>query len=179
MIALLLAFALSFLASVALEPRPFGLAALKAPWRATALRVLLHLALFSTLFALSWRPWHAAFVVCAVSFLFGEGSAMKRRILGEPVVFSDFALVRNAIRHPRLYYAEKLAEPKALALFAVLAAATAIWFALEPSVKPAGGWALVVLPFLVSAGAIAALRSGWAARTARSLVGSTDRKSVV
>ena len=175
MIALLAAFALSFLLSVGLEPRPFGLAALRAPWRATALRLLLHLALFSAAFALSWRPWHAAFVVCAVSFLFGEGSAMKRRILGEPVVFSDFALVRNAIRHPRLYYAEKLAEPKALALFAVLAAATAIWFALEPSVMPSLGWPLVVLPFLVTAGAVAALRSGSAGQVARALVDPTPQ----
>lgn len=171
MTALSVAFALSFVASILLETRPPSLAALGAPWRATAIRLVLHLALFAGAFALSWRPWHAALVVSVIAFLFGQGSAMKARILGEPVVFSDFALVRNAVRHPRLYYAEKLAEPKALALFAVIALATAGWFAVEPSVLPDNGWALVALPPAVSVLAVLALRSALASRVARRLVG--------
>jgi phosphoglycerol transferase MdoB-like AlkP superfamily enzyme len=157
--ALALAFALSFVASLAFESRPPSLAALGAPPQALLVRLILHLALFAGAFALSWRPWHAAFVVCVVAFLFGAGSAMKRRILGEPVVFSDFALVRLAIRHPRLYYAEKLAEPRWLAIFAAIAVATAVWFALEPSILPPGGAPLLAVPPLVCGLAVWVLRS--------------------
>lgn len=171
MIALLVAFALSFVVSVALESQPPSLKPLVAPKRALALRLLLHLALFAGAFALSWRPYHAGFVTIATAFLFGAGSAMKARILGEPVVFSDFALVRNAIRHPRLYYAHKLAEPPALAVFAAIAAATAIWFAIEPSILPARGWPLLALPVAVSAAAVFALRSAAASGLATTLVG--------
>lgn len=173
MISLVLAFALSFLVSLALEAVPPRFAGLSAPWRATALRLLLHLAIFAGAFSLSFRPWHAAFVACVIAFLFGAGSAMKARILGEPVAFSDFALVRNAIRHPRLYYAEKLAEPRWLATFAAIAVATAAWFAVEPTILPDGGWPLLALPPAVCALAIAGLRSGRASRTARALVGDT------
>lgn len=175
MIALALAFALSFVVSVALESRPPSLKPLAMPGRALALRLALHLALFAAAFALSWRPWHAGFVAVATAFLFGAGSAMKARILGESVVFSDFALVKLAMRHPRLYYAERLAEPRALAVFAVIAVATAVWFAIEPPIFPAnlpsGGWALLTLPALVSAAAVLALRSEAAARAARALLG--------
>ena len=171
MIALFGAFALSFLASLALEGRSSRATALAAPWRATLIRTMLHLALFAAAFALSWRPWHAAFVVSVIAFLFGAGSAMKQRIVGEPVVFSDFALVRLAIRHPRLYYAERLAEPKALATFAGVAVATAGWFAVEPSILPPGGWAWLLLPPAVSVAALVALRSRIASRTAPRLLG--------
>lgn len=171
MTALVAAFALSFVASIWLEARPLGLAALGAPWRATAIRLLLHLAVFAAAFSLSWRPWHAALVSCVIALLFGAGSAMKRRILGEPVVFSDFALVRNAVRHPRLYYAEKLAEPKALGLFAAIALATAGWFAVEPALTPPWGWPSLTLPPLVAALAVLALRSRGATEAARDLVG--------
>ena len=171
MIAVAAAFCLSFLASLALETQPPSLQSLKAPARALVLRLLVHVVIFAGAFALSWRPWHAALVTCVVAFLFGAGSAMKARILGEPVVFSDFALVRLAIRHPRLYYADKLAEPKALAVFAGLAVATAAWFAIEPVILPAGGWPLLALPPLVVALAVLVLRSDALARFARPLVG--------
>ncbi|MFC3695445.1 LTA synthase family protein [Chenggangzhangella methanolivorans] len=172
MTALLVAFALSFLVSLTLESQPPSLGGLRAPRRALAIRLALHLALFAGAFALSWRPFHAAFVTVAIAFLFGAGSAMKARILGEPVVFSDFALVKLAIRHPRLYYAEKLAEPRALAVFAGVALATVVWFALEPSILPPGGWALLPAPVLVCAAAVLALRSKTASDVARGLVGA-------
>lgn len=171
MIAALLAFALSFVVALALESQPPSLRSLRAPPSALFLRLLVHLVIFASAFSLSWRPFHAAFVSVATAFLFGAGSAMKARILGEPVVFSDFALVKLAIRHPRLYYAEKLGEPRALGVFAAIAVATVVWFALEPSILPPGGWALLLLPPLVCAAAVWALRSPAASRAATALVG--------
>lgn len=173
MIALFLAFSLSFVVALALESQPPSLRALRAPRTALLLRLFVHLAIFAAAFSLSWRPFHAAFVTVATAFLFGAGSAMKARILGEPVVFSDFALVKLAIRHPRLYYAEKLGEPRALAVFAAIAAATVVWFALEPSILPEGRWALLPAPVVVAAAAVATLRSRAASRAAATLVGDT------
>jgi phosphoglycerol transferase MdoB-like AlkP superfamily enzyme len=169
MTALAAAVALSFLASLAVESFPPNFRAFRAPPLALLLRAGLHVALFAAAFALSWRSWHAAFVVVAIAFLFGLGSATKRNILGEPLVFTDFALVRLAIRHPRLYYAERLVEPRALALFAALAIATAAWFALEAPILPQGGWPLLVAPPLLAAGLGALLLSSPVSTLARSL----------
>lgn len=171
MIALVAAFVLAFALSLLLESQPPSARPFRAPPGALLLRFLIHVVIFAAAFSLSWRPWHAALVTTVVAFLFGAGSAMKFRILGEPVVFSDFALVKLAIRHPRLYYAERLAEPRALALFAALALATVGWFAVEPSILPARGWPLLALPPMVVAIAVLALRSNAAARLARSLLG--------
>lgn len=166
----LLAFVASFLISLAVETWPPSLAAFRAPPRALMFRLALHSALFLGAFSLSWRPWHAAFVTATVCGLFGAGSAIKRRILGEPLIFSDFALVRNAVRHPRLYYAERLAEPRALAGFAALIVATAAWFAVEPSILPSGGVILALGPALITALLVSALLSPAAARAAGPLV---------
>ncbi|MFL1877064.1 LTA synthase family protein, partial [Hansschlegelia beijingensis] len=153
----LFAFVASFLVSLVVETAPPGFASFRAPARALAFRLALHTVLFLAAFSLSWRPWHAAFVTVTVCGLFGAGSAIKRRILGEPLIFSDFALVRNAIRHPRLYYAERLAEPRALAGFAALIAATAAWFAVEPSILPSGGAILALGPAVLTALLLVAL----------------------
>ncbi|MET0314936.1 MAG: LTA synthase family protein, partial [Hansschlegelia sp.] len=113
-------------------------------------RLGLHLFLFAAFFALSWRPFHAAFVTFALSGLFAAGDAIKRRILGEPLLFSDFALVRLAIRHPRLYYADRLKSPRALAVLAAAALATAAWFWIEPAIlPPPAPWLLRAPPPLV------------------------------
>ncbi len=166
----LFAFVASFLASLVVETWPPSLASFRAPARALAFRLALHVVLFLAAFSLSWRPWHAAFVTVTVCGLFGAGSAIKRRILGEPLIFSDFALVRNAIRHPRLYYAERLAEPRALAGFAALIAATAAWFAVEPSILPSGGAILALGPAVLTALLLVALLSAPVARAAEPLV---------
>ena len=171
MIATAAAFVLSFILSLALETLPPSTRAMRAPWRVITLRLTLHVVAFALAFAVSWRPWHAALVVCVATFLAAAGSGMKRNILGEPLTFSDGALVRNAIRHPRLYYAEKLAEPRALATFALLIVATTLWFSVEPSVFPSGG-SLVFLAFppAIALGAFALLRLEAAGRFAREVV---------
>ncbi|GLK74853.1 capsular polysaccharide biosynthesis protein [Methylopila jiangsuensis] len=135
-----------------------------------ALRLAIHLGLFAAAFALSWRPWHAALVTVVAAGLFGAGSHIKHGILGEPLVFSDAALVRHAIRHPRLYYAEKLARPPALLTLAGLAVATALWFAAEPAILPTGGAPWLALPPLVAAATAWALLRPGVARFAAGVV---------
>ncbi|MFD1333944.1 LTA synthase family protein, partial [Methylopila musalis] len=147
---------------MALESVPPSVRPFRAPAAVLALRLAIHLGLFATAFALSWRPWHAALVTVVTAGLFGAGSRMKHGILGEPLVFSDAALVRHAIRHPKLYYAEKLARPPALLTLAGLALATALWFAAEPSILPDRGWPLwLALPPMVAAATAWALTRPW------------------
>ncbi|GLK80177.1 LTA synthase family protein [Methylopila turkensis] len=170
MTGLALAFALSFAASLAVETMPPSLRAFRAPPKALLLRLAVHLALFAALFALSWRPWHAAFVVTVTTGLFAAGSNVKQGILGEPLIFTDAALVRHAIRHPRLYYAERLARPPALAALATLLVATVLWFAIEPSILPRDAPTLVLAPPAIVLGLWAALGSAPVAAFARSVV---------
>ncbi|HEY0292503.1 MAG TPA: LTA synthase family protein [Hansschlegelia sp.] len=172
MTSLLIAFALSFVVSLVVERWPPSLGSFKAPAGALAFRLVLHAGLFASAFALSWRPWHAGFVVIALSGLFGAGDGMKRRILGEPLVFSDFALVRLAIRHPRLYYADRLRSPRAIGAFAAVAAATAVWFFFEPSILPPGGGALLAIPPLAALAVWLGLRTAPASFVAQRLVGA-------
>lgn len=166
------ALAASFAVALAIENGRPSVASFRAPPVALLLRIALHAALFAAAFALSWRPWHAGFAAAAVAGLFGAGNAMKSRILGEPLVFTDFALVRLAIRHPRLYYADRLAEPRWLALFAALAAATVAWFAIEPSILPPGRPAWLVAPPIVTAAIALAFRTRSASDAARAVIGA-------
>lgn len=167
MTALLAACVLSFAAALALETVPPSLAAVRAPFRVLLFRAGVHVAVYAAAFAVSWRPWHAALVVVVATGLLGAGSAIKRGILGEPLIFTDAALVRHAIRHPRLYYAERLARPPALAAIAALLVATVAWFAVEPAMLPPDGLFLIVLPPAVAVALAAVLLSDPVAAFAR------------
>lgn len=170
MTALILACVLSFAVALAFESVPPSLSSMRAPWSVLLFRAGVHIAAYAAAFSVSWRPWHAALVVVAASGLLGAGSAIKRGILGEPLIFTDAALVRHAIRHPRLYYAERLARPPALAALAALLAATVAWFTVEPSILPSDGLFLLALPPAIAIGLAAALLSDPAAVFARSQI---------
>lgn len=70
--------------------------------------VLLHLLVITSVFAL----WLAAFgnataaavLAIAVMALFTVASNAKYKMLGEPLVFSDLALIAGIFRHPRFYF---------------------------------------------------------------------------
>jgi hypothetical protein len=89
-------------------------------------------------------------------------SRLKRGIIGEPLVFSDFALLRQVPRHPELYYTRPLTDPRmALPILASLFG-VALWYALEPTVLPrepsVAVLALIALPLaLLSLAAMAAM----------------------
>jgi phosphoglycerol transferase MdoB-like AlkP superfamily enzyme len=169
--ALALSFVVSFALSLVLERFPPGAGLVRMTAPALLGRLALHLFLFSAFFALSWRPFHAGFVTVALAGLFAAGDAMKRRILGEPLLFSDFALVRLAVRHPRLYYADRLKSPRALAALTAVALATVVWFWIEPTtLPPDASWLLLAPPALGMLLLIAA-RTRAASRFAHRVVG--------
>jgi phosphoglycerol transferase MdoB-like AlkP superfamily enzyme len=68
-----------------------------------AVRCGLYLLAFALLAALTRRPLFAAALLVAAVLLAHLVSQAKRRVLREPLVFSDLRLFSQALRHPRLY----------------------------------------------------------------------------
>jgi phosphoglycerol transferase MdoB-like AlkP superfamily enzyme len=121
--------------------------------RDLTLRLLGYLLILLFWFVFSWRPWLAGLTcVISVAALIYVSRA-KRSVIGEPLLFSDFALLPQVPRHPQLYYIPPLWDPR-IALPALLTlAATVFWYRTEPSVLPEAtlprGIALVGLPLLL------------------------------
>ena len=149
--------------SLAARPRrPVPLAALPARLAVLAVLWLLWLGLFE-------RPLLAATATLVTQGVLAAISRQKRRLVGEPLVFSDFGLIRLVIRHPDLYYTDVVRSPAALAAFAALAFAIAAWIWLEPAlVGLAGATGLLALVAALVAGAWSAARlppaASWLAR---------------
>jgi phosphoglycerol transferase MdoB-like AlkP superfamily enzyme len=112
-------------------------------------------------FQFSWRPWLAASSCLLTLAILSVVDRLKRQVIGEPVVFSDLALLAQVPRHPQLYYTLPLSDlriagPLLLGLAMVIA-----WYALEPTALPdgAGAAALAILglPALLAALVVAGL----------------------
>ena len=118
----------------------------------------------------SWRPWLAAASCVLTVAGLAAVSRLKRGVIGEPLAFSDFALLPQVPRHPDLYYTRPVTDPRiGLPLLAALAV-VGLWFWLEPTILP--GRALPALacvlglPLLLAGLALAAERAplaGWIA----------------
>jgi phosphoglycerol transferase MdoB-like AlkP superfamily enzyme len=149
-LALPLAVAACFLIDASwLEGREDGARRDRSPG-VVAARAALYAALFLFWFQFSWRPWLAGLSTVLTVVVLVVVSRLKRGIIGEPVVFTDFALIRQVIRHPQLYYVTSF---RVLGGLAVAVAATVAWYVLERPVTPADprlALALVAaLPFVL------------------------------
>ncbi len=167
---LLLALAAACLVSAAIERRggsePFG----HRP-ADLAMRFGSYALLTLAWFVFSWRPWLAGLSTVLTVAGLVIVSRMKRAVIGEPLVFSDFALLPQVPRHPQLYYIPPVTSPIIAGPALVSIAAIALWFWLEPTLLPSSAAAsliaVVALPAALSALVLAALRppvSGWLAR---------------
>ncbi len=87
-------------------------------------------------FQFSWRPWLAGFSCVLTILILTVISRLKRRIIGEPLVFSDFALLRQVPRHPELYYTRPLTDPRMAGPILAGLALVVAWYAIEPTVLP-------------------------------------------
>lgn len=101
-----------------------------------ALRLLAYALVTAFWFAFSWRPWLAATSCVLTVAILHVVSGLKRRIIGEPLVFSDFALLRQVPRHPELYYTRSLTDPRMAGPILASLVAIALWYALEPTILP-------------------------------------------
>ncbi|MCJ2134639.1 LTA synthase family protein [Methylobacterium sp. J-026] len=121
--------------------------------RDLALRLTGYLLILLFWFAFSWRPWLAG-LTCLISVAaLVYVSRAKRSVIGEPLLFSDFALLPQVPRHPQLYYIPPLWDPRVCVPALLTLAATVIWYRTEPSVLPAATLprilALIGLPLLL------------------------------
>ncbi|WP_336491564.1 LTA synthase family protein [Methylobacterium nigriterrae] len=101
-------------------------------------------------FAFSWRPWLAASSCILTAAGLSIVSRLKRGVIGEPLVFSDFALLPQVPRHPDLYYTRPVSDPRIGGPLLAALAGIGLWYWLEPSLLPraplAALGALLALP---------------------------------
>lgn len=122
-------------------------------------------------FVFSWRPWLAGLSTVLTVAGLVLVSRMKCHVIGEPLVFSDFALLPQVPRHPQLYYIPPVTSPVIAGPALVGFLAVAGWYALEPSLLPHGAGpalaAMLGLPAALVALVAAAQRPPLANRVAR------------
>src|SRR5690606_5086758 len=88
--------------------------------------------LWALLLAATGRPLLSGLVVLALALGLAAADAAKRRVLGEPVVFSDIALLPGVVRHPGLYLPFVGPVPLAGAAALLLVAPAFAWLAEPP-----------------------------------------------
>jgi hypothetical protein len=151
--------ALAHLALGALPPllgwrlmrRVAGVAGRHPPARAAADMAPMAL-LWALLLAATARPVLAGLAVLALALGLALADEAKRRTLGEPVVFSDIALLPGVVRHPGLYLPFVGAAPLAAAAALLLLAPALAWLA-EPPVAGLGGTDRLLLAAAATAAA--------------------------
>lgn len=114
-------------------------------------------------FCFSWRPWLAAFSCLLTVAILVVVSRLKQAVIGEPLVFSDFALLRQVPRHPDLYYTRPLTDPRMAIPLGASLVVVALWYWIEPTALPeepsVAVVAVISLPCLL-VGLASALTSG-------------------
>ncbi|HLW27815.1 MAG TPA: LTA synthase family protein [Kiloniellales bacterium] len=105
----------------------------RRPWLAWGSFFLLGCSWYGLLLGLTGRVLMALALALAGALALTWVSNAKYRLLREPLVFSDFALVPQVIRHPRLYYVELVQQARTWLLLAPLLGLMLLWLWLEPS----------------------------------------------
>lgn len=123
--------------------------------RGTAVHVLLVTAIFASGLALFGNAPVAAALGVVVTGVLAIASNAKHRMLGEPLVFSDLALLGAMVRHPQFYFTAIPSGQRGLV--AIGAAAVAIGLAAAFEVRPLLHLAGLVL-LLAAGGALLLLR---------------------
>lgn len=127
--------------------------------KAIALRLGAHVLVFCVLFVLVWRPFWAGATLFIAMIIICLISNRKRQILGEPLVFSDFALVRNLLRYPEIYYADIMKGFRGPTLILATLGVSGCWYASEQPLFIASTAALAASAF----GTPLVLAFGWMA----------------
>ena len=104
--------------------------------RDLGLRLTGYLLILLFWFEFSWRPWLAGLTCVITVAILIVVSRAKRSVIGEPLLFSDFALLPQVPRHPQLYYIPPLWDPRISVPVLLTLAATVLWYRTEPSVLP-------------------------------------------
>lgn len=113
--------------------------------RGLALHALAMTALFGFGLALSGNAPVAALLAVALLALFVVASNAKFTMLGEPLVFSDLALLVAVVRHPRFYFTAVPQRQRWLGAMALLLAVLTLMALFEPApLAHAAGLAVMI-----------------------------------
>ncbi|MDF0486693.1 LTA synthase family protein [Sphingomonas sp. H39-1-10] len=91
-----------------------------------ALHLLVVTATFGLFLTLAGNAAVAAVLGCALMALFTVASNAKYKMLGEPLVFTDLALLAAVVRHPRFYFTAISVRQRVLMAFGAAAALVAL-----------------------------------------------------
>ncbi|MBC7804057.1 MAG: LTA synthase family protein [Candidatus Parcubacteria bacterium] len=119
----------------------------RPPTSAMAIHAGMFLLAFLAMAALLQRPYLAGGLVLAFQFLVLAVHEAKRRTLREPMLFSDYGLFSQALRHPRLYLPYLRPMPLLFAA-AAFGAAIAASVVLELPGFSATGWSVMLVAAL-------------------------------
>lgn len=114
-------------------------------------------AVFGVFLAVSGTPTLAAILTTALHFVATIASNAKRRVLGEPLVFSDFAVVGAMVTHPQFYFSVLALWQQIAGVIGAVALVGVLAWLFEPSVHVAG----IGLSVVAAALALLAI-SAWA-----------------
>lgn len=109
----------ALLADAFARPLPAASPPLRA-WPGLWVSALVASLVFGAILAASGNPVLAAVFVVALQLVFVIGSNAKRRVLGEPLVFSDLALLGAMAKHPQFYFSVLALWQKVVGLVALL-----------------------------------------------------------
>lgn len=140
--------------------RPRAAAGLLRSQAGMVLHCLIVVAVFGLFLAISGDVPAAAFIALAAVALFTMVSNAKRAVLGEPLVFTDLALVGAVFRHPQFYLSALKPGQKTALMLAVPLVPALLWYVFLPSLTAhLAGLALALAgPWLIRR---AVLRSPW------------------
>lgn len=136
MIELILFWLLGLLGAVIADafvrPRPKGL---MRSWPGLWVLALCSSTVFGTTLAMFGHPALAALLTAGLNAAVAMASNAKRRVLGEPLLFSDLALVGAMLKHPQFYFSVLALWQQIAAMVAIaLVGAILIWLA-DPSLR--------------------------------------------
>ncbi|PKP95426.1 MAG: capsular biosynthesis protein [Alphaproteobacteria bacterium HGW-Alphaproteobacteria-14] len=118
--------------------------------RAFWLLICVSITAFGVLLGLSGNPTLAAALTLAMHLLLVFASNAKSRVLGEPLVFTDLALVGAVFRHPQFYFSVLAVWQKIAGFIAALALAAVLAWLARP------GLAMAMLGAAVAAAGLGA-----------------------
>ncbi|MEM7701077.1 MAG: LTA synthase family protein [Pseudomonadota bacterium] len=94
--------------------------------------------LFGAFLMVSGAPTLAAILTSALHFVIAIASNAKRRVLGEPLLFSDFAVVGAMVAHPQFYFSVLALWQQIAGVLGAIALVGVLAWLIEPSVFVAG-----------------------------------------
>lgn len=133
------ACALSFGAAIAVERLAVLRGAPRPSLRALPLRLLVFGCLYVFWLGAWGRPFLAGTASLVTVAVLAAISVRKRQLVGEPLNFSDFGLLRTIVRHPDLYYLGFMGRPPFVAGVASFCLIIGIWLWLEPAYAALSG----------------------------------------